>query len=299
MARISGLAPLLLCLLVPCGAMSAETVKTAEVNGIRLSYVEQGSGEPMVFVHGLLSDLTAWEPIKDDVAKKYRFIAYTQRYFGTAPWSDDGEQFSQATLADDLGKFIASLDAGPVHLVAWSYGGPVATIAALRNPSLIRSLILYEPSLMSVLPESSDEGKTARADRAQMMASSVAASKAGDPVKASRLLLESVWKLPPGGFDHESLAGRTMVDNNARTTPLAYAAPPPPDVTCDMLKNFTRPTLVMYGEKTYAAYILISEAINRCVPGAKLEVLRNVNHDGPMRDPHGLSAAILAFLANR
>jgi hypothetical protein len=42
MARIPALAPLLLCLLVPTGAMSAETVKTAEVNGVRLSYVEQG-----------------------------------------------------------------------------------------------------------------------------------------------------------------------------------------------------------------------------------------------------------------
>ena len=202
-----------------------------------------------MFVHGAISDLRAWEPIKEDIAKKYRFIAYTQRYFGTTAWNDDGKQFNQATLADDLGKFIASLNAGPVHLVAWSYGGPVATIAALKNPSLIRSLILYEASLMSVLPESSDEGKTARADRAQMMASSVAASKAGDPVKASRLLLESVWKLPPGGFDHESLAARMMVDDNARTTPLVYAAPPPPDVTCAMLKNFTKPTLVMTEKK--------------------------------------------------
>jgi pimeloyl-ACP methyl ester carboxylesterase len=286
MARISAL-------------VTAQAGKTVEVNGALLSYVEQGSGEPIVFVHGLVSDLRAWEPIKDYIAKDYRFIAYTQRYFGTTPWNDDGKQFSQATLADDLGKFIASLNAGPVHLVAWSYGGPIATIAAVRNPSLIRSLILYEPSLMSVLPDSSDEGKAARADRAQMVASSVAASKAGDPVKASRLLLESVWKLPSGGFDHEPLAARTMLDDNARTTPLAYSAPPPPDVTCDMLKNFTKPTLVMYGEKTYLAYILISKAISRCVPGSALEVLPNVNHDGPMRDPAGLSAAILAFLSKR
>ncbi len=124
-------------------------------------------------------------------------------------------------------------------------------------------------------------------------------NKAGDPVKASRLLLESVWKLAPGGFDHESPAGQTMVDENARTTPLAFAAPPPPDVTYDMLKNFDKPTLVMRGEKTYTAYVLISDAIGRCVPGAKLVVHPNVNHDGPMRDPGGLSAVILGFLSNR
>ena len=56
----------------------------AEINGVRLPYVEQGAGEPMVFVHGFVSDLRIWQPIKDEIAKKYRFIAYTQRYFGPA-----------------------------------------------------------------------------------------------------------------------------------------------------------------------------------------------------------------------
>ena len=50
MARFSAFVPLLLCLLVPNSATSAQTVKKAEVNGVRLSYVEQGSGEP-IFVH--------------------------------------------------------------------------------------------------------------------------------------------------------------------------------------------------------------------------------------------------------
>jgi pimeloyl-ACP methyl ester carboxylesterase len=279
--------------------MAAETVMEAEVNGVRLPYVEQGSGEPMVFVRGLITDLRAWLPIKDEIAKTYRFIAYTQRYFGTSPWNDEGEQFSVATLSDDLAKFVVSLNAGPVHLVAWSYGGQVATVAALKNPSLIRSLILYEPSVMSVLPEASAEGKTAREDRAKMLAPSVAASKASDPVKASRVLLESVIKLPPGGSYRESEALQTMVDENARTTPLALAAAPPPEVTCDMLKNFSKPTLVMRGEKTHTAYVLINEAISKCVPGAKQVVLPNVNHDGPLRDPKHISAAIFEFLSYR
>jgi pimeloyl-ACP methyl ester carboxylesterase len=152
---------------------------------------------------------------------------------------------------------------------------------------------------MSVLPETSAEGKTAREDRAKMAAPSVAASKAGDPVKATRLLWESVSQLAPGGSYREPQAWQTMVDENARTTPLALAAPPPPDVTCDMLKTFPKPTLVMRGEKTYTAYVLINEAICKCVPGARQVVLPNVNHDGPVRDPGGFSAAIFEFLSGR
>jgi pimeloyl-ACP methyl ester carboxylesterase len=151
MVRSGALAPLLLCLVAPSSATSAPLTRVVEVNGVRLPYAEQGSGEPIVFVHGALSDLRAWEPVGEEIAKKYRFIAYTQRYYGTGAWKDDGKEFSVVTHTDDLAKFISALNAGPVHLVGWSYGGVVATTAAVKNPSLVRSLIVYEPTLSSVL----------------------------------------------------------------------------------------------------------------------------------------------------
>ena len=289
--HLTTIVPLLVSLLIPTTAMSAPAVKAVEVNGVRLSYVEQGSGEPAVFVHGAPSDLSSWEPVREGVAKKYRFIAYTQRYFGTEPWPDDGKNFSIATLADDLATFITSLNAGPVHLVGWSYGGVVATQAAVKNPSLVRSLILYEASVASMLPTDSAEGKAAREDRAKSLAPAFAAAKAGDHVQAAKLLQEAVFQLPPGGFDRLPQDWQARVLDNARTLPLVYAAPPPPVITCDMLKSFTRPTLVMRGEKTQAFYALVTEAIGKCVPGAQLVVLPNVNHDGPIRDPAAFTGA--------
>ena len=56
----------------------AKAAKEVEVNGVRLQYVEYGSGEPIVFVHGAPSDLRIWEPVRKKIAKRYRFIAYTQ-----------------------------------------------------------------------------------------------------------------------------------------------------------------------------------------------------------------------------
>lgn len=297
MVRLSALAPLLLCFVVPSPGISGTSAKEVEINGVRLQYLDQGSGESVIFVHGAISDHRAWEPIRDEIARKYRFIALTQRYFGTGPWKDDGKEFSVATFADDLAKFITSLDAGPVHLVGWSFGGQVAATAAVNNPSLIRSLILYEASVISVLPAGSAEGKAVREDRGRIFAPAVAASKADEPVKATRLLLEAVFQLPPGGSDREPQAFRTMWDDNARTTPLGFAAPPPPDLTCDVLKNFTQPTLVMRGEKTQPSFVMINEAISKCVPGAVQVVLPNVNHDGPVRDPAAFSAAVIEFLS--
>jgi pimeloyl-ACP methyl ester carboxylesterase len=57
--------------------------------------------------------------------------------------------------------------------------------------------------------------------------------------------------------------------------------------------------LVMRGEQTHIAYVLINEAIGKCVPGAKQVILPNLNHDGPFRDPARFSAAILNFLSGR
>src|SRR6266566_2528291 len=299
MVRLSAFALLLLCVVVPTSTPQAQAAKEVEINGVRLQYVEQGSGEPMVFVHGAPSDLRTWEPVREVVAKNYRFIAYTQRYFGTEPWPDDGKNFSIPTLADDLATFIMSFNTGPVHLVSWSFGGLVALQAAVKNPSLVHSLILYEPNVISVLPAESAEGKAAREDRSKMLAPVIAANKAGDAVQAAKLAREAWLQLGPGGFDREPQTVQTRVLDNARTMLLIFGAPAPPAITCDMLKNFPRPTLVMRGEKTQVSNVLISEAISKCIPGAQLVVLQNVNHDGPSRDPAAFTGAIFEFLSRR
>jgi pimeloyl-ACP methyl ester carboxylesterase len=195
--------------------------------------------------------------------------------------------------------FITSFNAGPVHLVSWSFGGLVAMQAAVKNPSLVRSLILYEPSVISVLPAESAEGKAAGEDRSKMFAPVIAATKGGDAVQAAKLLREAVFQLGPGGFDREPQAVQTRVLDNARTMPLIFGAPAPPAITCDLLKDFPQPTLVMRGEKTQVSFVLISEAISKCIPAAQLVVLQNVNHNGPSRDPVAFTAAIFEFLSRR
>jgi pimeloyl-ACP methyl ester carboxylesterase len=294
---LDAMAPLLLCLLVPSTAMSEPTVKEVEVNGIRLPYVEHASGEPVVFVHGAISDLRTWpQEVSQTVAKKYRFIAYTQRYHGTGAWNDDGKKYSVATHADDLAKFISTLNAGPAHVVGWSYGCQVAIIAAQNTPSLVRSLILYESGAASVLAPDSPEAKTAAEDRAKFTAPATAALKAGDAMQAAGRFVEAVFQTPPGGFEHEPEAIRTMVLDNARTLPLLYASPPS-GITCDSLKNLKQPTLVLQGEKTQTYYALISEAISKCVPNAQRAILPNANHAGPARDPAGFGAAVVKYLS--
>jgi pimeloyl-ACP methyl ester carboxylesterase len=166
----------------------------------------------------------------------------------------------------------------------------------VKSPSLVRSLILYDPNTASVLSADSAEGKSAREDRARIFGPSIAASKAGDSGRAMRLLVEGLFALEPGGFDRQPQTSQTMWLENARITPLLFAAAPP-TTTCDMLHKFTKPMLVIGGEKSPLSFTLVDEAIVRCVPGAQRVVLPGVGHDGPGRDPARFSAAVLEFLS--
>jgi pimeloyl-ACP methyl ester carboxylesterase len=169
--------------------------------------------------------------------------------------------------------------------------------AAVRDPSLVRSLILYEAGVLSVLPAESPEGKMAREDRASMFGPVGSVASTGDFVEAAKLLQEVVFQLRPGEFNSLPKDLQTVLLENARVLPLMLAAPPPLAITCDALKDFSRPTLVMWGEKARPFWALTSKAIADCVPGAKQVILQNVHHDGPVRDPAAFASAVFKFLS--
>jgi len=107
---------------------------------VTLNYLDEGQGVPVVFVHGAFSDRRNWEAQRAAVSKQYRYIALDQRYFGAAPWSDGGSRYSVATHANDLAVFIEQLNAGPVNVVGWSYGGAVAVKSGPTSPRTMQIL---------------------------------------------------------------------------------------------------------------------------------------------------------------
>ena len=113
------------------------------------SYVDQGSGPPVLFLHGALGDLRTWLPHIQAVSAQFRCIAYTQRYFGTQSWRNNGPPFGVATHADDLIALVEALGLTPVSLVGWSYTGHVALHAALQRPDLFAAFFMSPVSARS------------------------------------------------------------------------------------------------------------------------------------------------------
>ncbi len=274
----------------------APVPRHADVNGVRLAYVEQGHGTPVVFVHGALSDWRVWEAQRPAIAAKHRYIAYSQRYFGTDPWPDDGKRFSVATHAADLAAFIRWLDAGPVHLVGWSYSGEVVALVALEHPQLVRSVTMHEGGFRS-LTAASPEGRQALADYGKSFGPAIAAVKAGDLASATKLFIEAVFEMPHGGFDTDPVLQRAVHLDNARTIPLGLAAPPAPAVDCAQLGGVQAPLLMTRGAESMPVFVIRSEATARCWPRSRTIVIPGSRHDAPLRNPAAFNAAVLDFVA--
>lgn len=281
-------------------AQAAESLQTRQVlvNGVELTYVDQGTGVPVVFVHGSFSDLRFWEPQRQAIAQQYRFIALTQRYFGTTPWPDDGKHYADTTHAADLAAFLRQINAGPVHLVGISYGGIVATLVVLEHADLVRSLTVLEPGLVSLLADV-PEAKPEIDARRKAFQPIVTAAKTGETVQATKLLFEWVNNEGAGAFDKQPETVRQMFLDNARTVPLALSAPRAPAVTCATLGGVKVPTLVAGGERTRRYYSLINEVLVRCIPGSRLVTIPKATHPMSIQNPAAFNKALLQFLAQR
>src|SRR5437762_12182088 len=111
--------------------------KKIEVNGTELHYIEQGEGDPLVFVHGGLGDFRTWRPQLGPFSARYHVVSYSRRSHYPNPLDEDFSGYSMDTYVADLAGLIEGLRLGQVRIVANSYGGYISLLLALRQPELV------------------------------------------------------------------------------------------------------------------------------------------------------------------
>jgi pimeloyl-ACP methyl ester carboxylesterase len=113
-----------------------------------LYYERQGSGDPLVLVHGSWGSTQRWALIVEDLARSFDVINYDRRSYGRSP---DGTSLRRDE-EDELAALIEALGIAPAHLVGSSYGGGIVLGLASRRPDLVRSASVHEAPLMSYGP---------------------------------------------------------------------------------------------------------------------------------------------------
>lgn len=273
-------------------ASTAET-KQVEVNFTQLTYIDQGQGIPVVFVHGSIGDWRTFEKLRDSVANEYRFISYSRRYHYPNKWTDEGENYTVSQHVEDLAELIKTLKLGKVHLVGTSYGGRIAGMLAVTHPELVRSLVMTDPFLMDL---NSGAGKQAQQDFF------------ADIREVDRLLKSDhnggasiAFYNASNASDHDykttnAFLRQQIYDNMRVLKPMLASALPRP-LSCEEVANIHVPVYLISTKFSRKYYQLGNKKLAMCLPTDKLTT-ENIatSHLLFSEKPQELSQMLLKFL---
>src|SRR5262245_4466891 len=181
--------------------MTWPQMQEAEINGVTLELLDQGSGEPVVLVHGGMGDECAAVLVEPALASRFRVIHYHRRGYGNSERPEAPVAMRQQ--AADCRAVMQYLAVERAHCVGQSYGGAILLPMALDFPNAVHSLALLEPALPSVLGNSpaftETVGRVVALYRSEDRAGAMAAF--GEDVAGGdfRAVFDRI--LPPGHFE--------------------------------------------------------------------------------------------------
>jgi pimeloyl-ACP methyl ester carboxylesterase len=259
---------------------------------VELHYQLTGRGEPLVLVHGSWSDHRNWQAVGPGLAQSFLVVAYDRRGHGD---SQRGGQGTRRDQEDDLAALIEALDLAPAHVAGTSFGASIALGVATRRPDLVRSVIVHEPPLMSVVAD--DARVQPLLGEVQATIEAVLARLArGDHEGGAREFVERL-ALGPGGWQQlpepllatmirsaSAFTGEQRDRNWASIDPAALA-------------HVERPVLLTQGAQSPAWFRVIVARLADLIEGVELHTYPGAGHAPHLTRPDGYVAAAATFLA--
>jgi pimeloyl-ACP methyl ester carboxylesterase len=256
------------------------------VNGILLSYTDEGEGSPLVFIHGFPLSRATWSRQIDGFQPTHRVIAPDLRGLGQSeaqPGTNTMERY-----ADDVHALLRQLETGPVVLAGHSMGGYVALAFARRHPELLRGLVLVATKAGADTPQAAD-GRRATAEKVELegvdgvvdaMAPKMLAAGNRDAAMAEQVRAFMEPSKPEGVIG--ALLG--MAER--------------PDST-PSLGRIRVPTLVVTGAADTVIPPAESEALAKGIPGAELVIIPDAGHLVAFEKPEEFNQALRGWLDRR
>lgn len=279
-----------------------------EANGARLEYIEKGSGTPVIFVHGSVSDYRAWNAQVEQFAQRYRVVAYSRRYHFPNPWTGEGMDYTVRLHAEDLAALITTLGLGRVHLIGSSYGAYTSLITAIRNPNLVRSLVLGEPPVLPLLAENPDNPLHLASLIMKSPSTAIkfisfgvrsikpaqGALRRGDLEKGVQSFVNGV--LGKGGFEQLPSSARATMMDNAQALKAELLGPGFDRFPVEDARRCSIPTLLVYGDRSPGFFRSISDRLMSILPSAQRVTIPNASHSMHRDNPDAYNKIVLEFL---
>lgn len=115
----------------------------ADINGIRMHYVDEGSGPLVILLHGYPFLWYLWRhQIRALAAAGYRVVALDQRGYGQTEGPESADAYDMTHLVGDVVGLTNALGERSAVVVGQDWGSPVAYHAALMRPDLFRGVLM-------------------------------------------------------------------------------------------------------------------------------------------------------------
>jgi non-heme chloroperoxidase len=291
---LSGHAAALVAPLAEYARTPADTLSVVRVNGVELHYHEQGSGDPIVFVHGGLVDLREWVPVARELRDAYRTIVYSRRYNYPNQNLVATISHSAAVEAEDLAALIRELGLGPVHVAGISMGAYTGLLTAVRHPELVKSLVIVEPALMGWAP-TLPGGQALYDDFMAMWNASGDAFARGDSVAALRAAID--WFVAPGAMERIPPSFVAFLMGNIEEwRALTTSTDPFPELTPADLHGIEASILLISGGRSYPVFRLIDDEVARHLRTGLHHIVPDGTHDVCANQPQTCATLIREFL---
>lgn len=224
-------------------------------------YDERGAGDPVVLLHGGLTDSRCFTGNLDGLADTFRLYLPDRRGHGHTP--DAPGPITIELMAQDTIAFLERTVGGPARLVGYSAGGTIALWVAMHRPDLVERLVLisavYDVDGLVFKPQAGGEMPAA--------------------------MVDDYAEVSPDGRDHFPVVIGKIAE--------AAATEPSPDPAD--LRAVTARTLVLAGDDDL---VTLDHTVRlfRALPTAELTVLPNASHLLLMEHAETVRAMIQKFL---
>ncbi|HET6881692.1 MAG TPA: alpha/beta fold hydrolase [Pirellulales bacterium] len=261
-------------------------MKRLAVNDLEFGVVDQGSGSPILFVHGFPLSHAMWNAQIPVFAEEHRVIVPDLRGFGSSVDTDGTVTMEE--FADDLAAILDYLSIEqPVVLCGLSMGGYIAWQFLRKYASRLRGLVLCDTRASADVPEVVE-----------------------NRLKIAKLVIENGTQavaeaMLPKAFGPKTYSDRPEVVEAARammiaSDPTGVAAASRgmalrPDMAA-LLPTIAIPTLVIVGADDALTPVDEMRRMAEAIPGARFKVVPDAGHLTPMENPLVFNAALAEFL---
>jgi pimeloyl-ACP methyl ester carboxylesterase len=277
-----------------------------KLNDYLFNYVENGNGEYLVFVHGSASDYRTWDKQIPEFGKYYHTIAYSRRFhFPNEPISENVD-YSMIQHVDDLEAFLKSLSDKPIHLVGHSYGAFICLLLAIKNPGLIRTLVLAEPPVVTLYVSNTpkpgeliklllSKPKTAWAIikfGVKGIAPATAALKQNNMEKA----LDIFGKATLGVTTYQNLSAARLEQSRINLIKAELLGTGFPPLDKKKIKNIKLPVLLISGQKSRNLLHYLLDGLEELIPNSERIMVPKASHIMHEDNADFYNTAVLTFL---